>query len=76
MMGYQEYSGAIQEESEVSWHSLLLRACQENFKIQETSPLKKKMETGARPKWPGILELRFIERDTIHTLGGLALDLL
>lgn len=45
-------------------------------KIQETIPLEKNTETGARPKWPGILELRFIEKDTIHTLGGLALDLL
>lgn len=66
MIKYHQYSGTIQEESEVNWDRLLLKTHQENFKDPGNNLIKEKVETGARPKWPGSLELRFIERDAAH----------
>lgn len=66
MIKYHQYSGTIHEESEVNWDKLLLEAHQENFKDPRNNPIKEKVETGARPKLPGSLELSFIERDAAH----------
>lgn len=66
MIKYHQYCGTIQEESEVNWDRLLLKAHQENFKDPRNNLIKEKVETGARPKRPGSLELRFMERDAVH----------
>ena len=66
MIKYHQYRGTIQEESEVNWDRLLLKAHQENFKDPRNDRIKEKVETGARPQRPGSLELRFIQWDAVH----------
>ena len=66
MIKYHQYCGTIQEESEVNWDRLLLKAHQENFKDPRNNLIKEKVETGAKPKRPGSLELRVMERDAVH----------
>ena len=59
MTKYQQYRAGIQEDSEVNEDRLKLKICKENSKDPKNNHQRKKIKTGARPRQPGGLELRF-----------------
>ena len=74
MIKYHQYRGTIQEESEVNWDRLLLKAHQENFKDPRNDRIKEKVErcktSTARQLGAKVYRMR------CGTLSCLALDLL